>query len=227
MREAQKYLQLFPSTSDYEHDKSGLYVRMLVCTTGPSSLSSPLQDYHKKSEQVDDAHKDAQDLLELHISLGNFNEAAIVLLHEASVYNWSKPYKHPRSSQASWNLPAIKDVYPAESLHERKTRLLLQAAKCFSDGKYYERGIEVVRQLRIIHEENKTFKLYQDIAVGHRDVILDAEGEQEKEKTMQRDLETKERFFEEFFFVEFHGRGWLKDLLVGLSFASSSFLREL
>ncbi|PRP88908.1 hypothetical protein PROFUN_00376 [Planoprotostelium fungivorum] len=185
VREAEKYLQLFPSTPDYEHDKSGLYVRML--------------EYHKRSEQIDDAHKAAQDLLELHISLGNFNEAAIVLLHEASVYNWSKPYKHPRYPTASWNLPAIKDVYPAESLHERKTRLLLQAAKCFSDGKYYERGIEVVRELRIIHEENKSFKLYQDIA--------------EKEKTMQRDLETKERFFEEFFFVEFHGKGWLKDLL--------------
>eukprot|EP01133_Synstelium_polycarpum_P014184 gene14184-16724_t len=123
-----------------------------------------------------------EELKSIHLVFGNKVEAGICLLHHAQLISWDNEAK-------------IKSQYgyPSESQSDRKERLLNAALHLFIEGKYWERALTIVKKLR------KKYK---------KDLLRTSD----KTSLVKRMVALSERFFEEYFFVEFRGKGFPKSV---------------
>jgi hypothetical protein len=203
--EANKYIELFPKTPEYEHDRTTLLLNELVSAyaffdfneTSPSQLLfhscailtvSSFQIYLEKTHKTEEYFRVAQKMGELHETLGNHVEAGMCYLMQANTMEWKNRL-----------LPAFES-FPIETLYNRKTQLILKAVKCFSTGKYWEKGIELLKELRERFTEIKDWNRLSEIS------LLEA--------SLWKELATKDRFFENYFLVEFAGKGYPPSLVV-------------
>ncbi|EFA80783.1 DOCK family protein [Heterostelium album PN500] len=180
--EIERLLVLFPVTPEYEHDITILLNRVLT--------------YLKHTECLSEYILKLEELKNIHIIFGNKIEAAICLLNHSQLISWN--------ADATFN---EEYGYPSESHSDRKERLLNNALELFVEGKYWERALIIIRKLR--KKYNKDLSRQTDKQLLIKKMVLLSKSEH----TCYQSIEGKDgRFFEEYFFVEFRGKGFPKSV---------------
>lgn len=103
---------------------------------------------------VEDAVDKCNQLYAIHLSLGNYVEAAYTYLKLADYFDWRNRILPPLGK------------WPTETLITRKARIYLKAIKTFSDGKHWEKGIQLAKELRQRCEEIQHWELMSEITVN-------------------------------------------------------------
>jgi hypothetical protein len=62
--------------------------------------------------------------------------------------------------------------FPAEPLISRKTKLYLKAIQSFGDGKYWEKAIELLKELRSIYEPLHDWSMLTQITVAVTNAVF-------------------------------------------------------
>ncbi len=86
-------------------------------------------------------------LCDLHLSYGNYVEAALTTLLHADEYSWSAEVQKEPPSKISSNSKELQLVI--EPGRVTKERLYHKAIKYFGDGKYWELGIAILQEIRV------------------------------------------------------------------------------
>lgn len=123
-------------------------------------------------------------LSRMHINLKNFVEAALALKLHADHLSWDSDVM----------LPFFSDEYPEQPENERKEDLFRKIIGLFDQGKDWERAIDCSTEIR-----NYFIKTYQ---YGKLQEMLENEGH------YYTCVWEKKRFFAEYFFVKFVGKGF-------------------
>ena len=124
-------------------------------------------------------------LSEFHGELGNFVEAAIVLLSHAELCSWS----------VEDQCEPLGSLFPRQSHFERKEEIVLSAIDLFHHGRYWERAIDLIHQLKEQYESS--IYDYRKLSVILR-----------READMRESIIDRDRFFSTYFRVAFYGRGF-------------------
>jgi dedicator of cytokinesis protein 3 len=122
-------------------------------------------------------------LHDLHLSAENYAEAGFTLLLHTEMLCWSGD-----------NLPPDNN-YPAQTEMERKEAIYLKVIKYFDQGKIWEKGIPLCKELASLYE----FKLYDYGKLSH---VLKTQA------TFFENVMTQLRPEPEYFRVGFFGRGF-------------------
>ena len=142
--------------------------------------------YLTKLHQKDLYSSKINTLIDLHLSLHNYVEAALATLLLADEYEWSKP------DQNSHELPSknSKQLSIAfESPSKTKERFYHKAIHYLGEGKYWELGIGLLKELR-------KFNI---------NLIKTQQENLETEHSYYINIRSKDRFFESYFLVDFIG----------------------
>jgi len=152
-------------------------------------------------------------LIEHHVSLNNFAEAGLCILMQADEYTWENqlaPTSRGKSTTMSTSVNPKRATYVDESKKETKAEkkdlekklekermypkenLYHIAIGYFDKSKYWELGIGLLEQLR---KKKQNF-------------INDNLTNLEMERSFYQNIRKQDRFFENYFFVEFWGKGF-------------------
>lgn len=117
-----------------------------------------MQKYLDAVHNIEEAVEKYNRLYTLHLSFGNHIEAGYTYLKIAEYFDWKNRLLPPLGK------------WPTETLITRKARIFFKAIKNFSDGKYWEKGIQVAKELRQKCEEIQHWEILAELAV-HRNSV--------------------------------------------------------
>eukprot|EP00736_Rhodelphis_marinus_P004252 Rmarinus@m.2576 len=166
-------LERYPKETKYEDEITEAALRLM--------------EYLRNTERWGLYYRYVDYLCDLHKSFSSFVEAAAVRLQYVSLIDWTQEM-----------LPAIGKL-PAEKAMTRKERLMRECMDLFDIGKYWERSISIVRELKTIYE-TMLFD-YNGLA----QLLL-------KESEMVSKIAATDRFFAEYFRVGYYGKGFPEDV---------------
>ncbi len=92
-------------------------------------------------------------LCSLDVSLNHFTEAGKAMLYFSSLYDWSDVL-----------VESVLD-YPQESSANRKERIQLHAVDYFGEGKLWEKGLGVLKELEKLHRTSYRHDKLADVLV--------------------------------------------------------------
>ncbi|KYR02196.1 DOCK family protein [Tieghemostelium lacteum] len=191
--EVERLLQLFPLTIEYEHDLTILLQRVL--------------NYLKHTECVNEYISKLEQLKSIHLLFGNKIEGALCFLKHSELITWDCDLHFPEEYG-----------YPSESHYERKERLLRSAMTLLSEGKYWERSLLVLKQLRkkfkkdLQKQHSHGNTINSNPIIRKSQLVLKLVELSKLEQYYYQQVENGNRFFEEYFFVEFRGKGFPKSV---------------
>ncbi|ELR23221.1 SH3 domain containing protein [Acanthamoeba castellanii str. Neff] len=148
-----------------------------------------LMEYLKSTGRIEQYIEYAYQLYERHLGADHFIEAGFTLLLQAQLLDWSDTI-----------VPAIPSRDLAqETSYERREALYKEAISLFTRGKYWEKAIELLEELRHQYQHvTCEFVLLADIL--------------QSEAALYRLIVTGERFFTEYFRVGYYGMGFPVDV---------------
>ena len=149
------------------------------------SATLKVMQYLKQTGRLDMFSRYVHYLSEFHGELGNFVEAAIVLLSHAELCSWS----------VEDQCEPLGSLFPRQSHFERKEEIVLSAIDLFHHGRYWERAIDLIHQLKEQYESS--IYDYRKLSVILR-----------READMRESIIDRDRFFSTYFRVAFYGRGF-------------------
>ncbi|GAM25503.1 hypothetical protein SAMD00019534_086780 [Acytostelium subglobosum LB1] len=182
--EVERMLVLFPVTPEYEHDITIMLYKVL--------------NYLKHTDSTTEYIRKLEELKTIHITFGNRIEAANCLLNHCQLISWNGEATFP-----------AEHGYPSEVHSDRKERLLNASIQLFIEGKHWERSLSIINKLRKRYKKDlpKLTQPEQRHTLIKKMVALS-----ELEHTCYQSRDKEKRFFEEYFLVEFRGKGFPKSV---------------
>ncbi len=116
-----------------------------------------LMEYLKKTSRREAYIRYVHVLCNQQESRNNFTEAAFTLLLHADLLNWVADVCKPFS--------LFSFQSPQESQRSRKERLYKLAIDYFDKGKYWEKGIELIEELKALSETEMNYQRYIELLV--------------------------------------------------------------
>eukprot|EP00824_Muranothrix_gubernata_P007783 TRINITY_DN19932_c0_g1_i1.p1 TRINITY_DN19932_c0_g1~~TRINITY_DN19932_c0_g1_i1.p1 ORF type:complete len:1141 (-),score=286.60 TRINITY_DN19932_c0_g1_i1:29-3346(-) len=158
----------YPKDSRYEDERTGAALKLM--------------GYLKKTGSDTLYIHYLMDLRDLHDKLKNWVEAGVTLLTYANTLSWSEE-----------PLVAVGSAFSHQTMRERKELLYKWAIQYFDEGKCWERGIQLCKEL-CYHYETETYN-YKELSATLR-----------SEANMFENIITTKRFYSNYFRVAYYGK---------------------
>eukprot|EP00834_Sanchytrium_tribonematis_P001136 NODE_25_length_41203_cov_0.917113.p1 type:complete len:1789 gc:universal NODE_25_length_41203_cov_0.917113:21120-26486(+) len=126
-------------------------------------------------------------LSQMQLKKNNFVEAGLTLMNHANILEWN----------LNTSVPAMEDIgFPKEqSSYDRKEELLLTILEYFDEGKAWEKGISICKDMSA---------QYQNLSFDYKKLS----GMLKREADLYLSILNKERYHSEYFRVGFFGKAW-------------------
>lgn len=147
-----------------------------------------LMQYLKQTDRQDKYVKYIHDLCKQHEANGHLVEAGLTLLLHAELYDWTED-----------TVPPMGPHQNSEIAWERKERLYFQAIDFFDHGKAWEKAIDLMEKLRFQYQ--RIFFDYEKLS----NVLA-------RQARFFSSIVSEERFYSDYFFVGFFGKGFPANL---------------